>query len=195
MSTPWYDNLSFANYGVFPDPNGPYPKPDLNFCNPAGTPITALQSGVVTSVMNTNFGGEIGNQPSVTVQMDNPPNSDAKYAAYNYLGSANVQVGQHVNFGDTIGTSLGRGVCTAYAWTNSSPYGSGDFTGKTTLDPTNYIKTIQGGVIPPNGTGSSTSPSFLVGLTEHAFIFIIAITAIIMGFLIMTHKPQPEVQS
>lgn len=192
MATPWYQNLTFGNYGLFPDPQGPYPKPDFNFCNPGGTPITALLPGTVTSVSPQHFGGEIGTQYSVTVRNDSPPNSMAQYSAYNYVVSPSVSVGQHLNFGDTLASSLGSGVCSAFALTDRSPYGTGTFTGDPKLDPTSLVKSIQGGSVPTSGAGSGgvTDPSFWLGLTEHVFIFIVALVAIVVGFLVMNRKPQ-----
>src|SRR5258708_1935880 len=91
----WYQYQYDSNFGFYPDPVGPYAKPDANFYNiPNGTPITALASGTVTSVRRQPWGPLAY---SVTIKMDNAWNSVARYTAYNYVSSPTVSVGQHIN--------------------------------------------------------------------------------------------------
>jgi hypothetical protein len=91
-----------GGYQEITDPFGNYLKPDTNIAVPAGTPITALLPGTVTDVSSRGTGdGGL----SVTVKLDNAINSMAQYVSYNFLGGANVQVGQHLSSGQQLGVA------------------------------------------------------------------------------------------
>src|SRR6266849_10423799 len=103
--TQWYSyplDAVGGGYGQIKDPLGNYWKPDTNIAIPAGIAITTWVSGVITDVSNKGFshGGL-----SVTMRLDHPPNSSARYASFNYLGAAQVHTGQMVQSGQQIGTA------------------------------------------------------------------------------------------
>jgi hypothetical protein len=134
---------------------GNYAKPDINICVPASVPITSIVSGVVTDV---SWGKPWSG--SVTVKLDNPPNSFAQYAAYNFLTKISVMPGQRVNVGTLIGYP-GQPVCLAFGLTNATPWGAGYFgrTADPRLDPRTYIAAAQAGKF-NTGTGIFSNLSF-----------------------------------
>jgi murein DD-endopeptidase MepM/ murein hydrolase activator NlpD len=161
---PWYSytNAYTWDFGQYTDPDGNFLKPDANFGVPDGVPITALLSGTVTGI---NTPGNTSASPAwgqvVTVKLDQPWNSAAQYAAYLHLGSINVQEGQHVAAGDTIGVagadSMGEHYRTGFAF-QSGPYygfGSGFSTpGNSALSPNTLIQEANSGKISiPGGSG------------------------------------------
>lgn len=154
----WYNypsDTGSGQYGSFPDPMGNYAKPDINVCVPATVPITSIVSGIVTDV---SWGKQWSG--SVTIKLDNPPNSFAQYAAYNFLTKISVSPGQRVSVGTLIGFP-GQPVCLAFGLTNSTPWGSGYYgrTADPRLDPRNYIAQAQAGKF-NSGTGISFNLSF-----------------------------------
>lgn len=98
MSAPWYTFPRIDNFGQV-DPQGKFWKPDSNIQLPGYYPITALNSGVVTSVQNSSFGG----QTVVTIKLDQPLNSLATHEFYEHMSSSTVSVGSVVNAGQVIG--------------------------------------------------------------------------------------------
>ena len=94
---PWWTYPRIDNFGSI-DPQGNYWKPDSNVQVPGNYPITALLSGIVTSVTNTPWGQNV-----VTVKLDQPLNNLATHTFYEHLSSTTVQVGQRVNQGTLIG--------------------------------------------------------------------------------------------
>lgn len=159
ISQPWYTYPSIGNYGSYPDPMGSYPKPDVNICAPAGTPITALAPGYVSGVQYPSWSNK---QPSVTVALDNPLNNLATHMAYNFLDSATVKVGQQISQGDVIGYAKGTGVCTALALTPDPVYGTTSFAqtaGNPLLNPTGFLNNLTGGTSGLSSTSSSSGSS------------------------------------
>lgn len=153
-TTAWWEYPSDApgtSYGQVQDPAcqgqpNCYLKPDVNIQVPPGTPITALLSGTVTNVQDQ---GSTDGGLSVVVKSDQPINSLATHTAYNFLGSSNVKVGQHINFGDQVGVAGSPyNIFFALALTTDSIWGNGGFhynaTGNPQLDPHLLINTFTG---------------------------------------------------
>jgi hypothetical protein len=151
------DDSGSGQYGSFPDPMGNYAKPDDNVCVPRDVPITSIVSGYVTDV---SWGKPWSG--SVTVQLDNPPNDFAKYAAYNFLTRATVTPGQRINVGTMIGYP-GQNVCLAFGLSNATPWGAGYFgrVADPRLDPRPFINNARAGKF---NTGS---PSGLGGVFQN----------------------------
>lgn len=177
MANPWYTyphDKPPGVYGSYPDPVGPYPKPDVNVCVPGGVPITALLSGTVTSVAYPSWSP---GQPSVTIALDSPVNTLATHSAYNYLGSSSVSVGQHVNAGQEVGIAKGTGICTAFALTHDAVYGDGTFLqydGNPLLNPMPVLEAAINGTLASlgsalTGTVSSGISNPLDAITQSAF--------------------------
>lgn len=117
---PWWTFPRIDNFGTI-DPAGPYWKPDSNIQLPGFYPITALLSGTVTNVQQTNWG-----QTVVTVALDQPLNSEATHTFYEHMSSSSVSVGQHVNAGDLIGYNNPAGqVPLGFGLYSGDVYGSG----------------------------------------------------------------------
>jgi murein DD-endopeptidase MepM/ murein hydrolase activator NlpD len=162
---PWYTNSYVDNYGS-PDPYGGFPKPDINVSVPAGNPITALFSGVVSGVDNPSGGvppwGHV-----VTVKLDNAINSIATHTAYLHLSNSTVKIGQQIPAGTVVGYSGGNNPGpgleqspVGFALTNGDYYGYGPTwstsLGSSQLDPTNLWTSITSGNVPL----SASTPSF-----------------------------------
>lgn len=110
LSNQWWNAPQINNWGQYPDTQGNFPKPDINFILEPRTPIAAILPGVVTGV----------NQPPnknlpfpaygavVTVKMDQPLNSLATHYALLHLQVVTVQVGQRVRIGDVLGYGGGN---------------------------------------------------------------------------------------
>lgn len=159
----WWDLPLINNFGVYPDPVGPYPKPDVNIVAPANTPFVAPASGTVSSIDTSSFWGN-----SVTVQFDNPPNNVAQYYAFNYMSQVpnELGVGNHVNVGDTLaygGANINNsGGTAAFAFSGGPRYGfdpgwSSNVIGQwinPLLNPTDFINILKsGGAIGGGGGG------------------------------------------
>lgn len=212
MQAAWYQYSYDQNFGAYPDPVGPYAKPDANFYGiPAGTPITALASGVVTSVRRQPWAPLAY---SVTVRMDNAYNSVARYTAYNYVSSPIVSLGQHINSGDTLAFAGNPyNVGTAFALSDSPVYGTGTvnspFSGtyiNPALNPVPFLQAaIPGGgsgqvtgilnATNLNGATGGTSPgdnSFLgfdfTRFIDAFLLLVIGITLIVVGGLLLLNK-------
>lgn len=158
MSQPWYDFPEINNYGFYPDPEGAFPKPDINVGAPNGTPITNLLSGIISGI-NSPSGAIPSWGQVVTVKLDKPLNSAATYEAYLHLGSIapGDYVGEHVSVGDIIGYAgpSVSGAETGYALQSGPDYGFGSgFSnpGSSLLNPTNILQAAQN-----NSLGSLTS--------------------------------------
>lgn len=94
---PWFTYDRIDNFHQY-DPQGHWWKPDSNVLAPYGYPITELLGGTVVDT-----GWHAGAQQTVTVKLDTPLNSLAKYEVYQHLSKTNVQVGQHVTGNTVIG--------------------------------------------------------------------------------------------
>lgn len=135
-----------GSYGQITDPLGNYRKPDVNIAIPGGVPITAWDSGVITDVSDKgrNSGGL-----SVTMSLDHPINSSARYTSFNYLGNAVVSVGQRVQPGTVIGyAGSPYGISFALALGNAPSWGSGGFpqgSGNPAYDPHQILNLLRGG--------------------------------------------------
>lgn len=161
MQAPWYSYPHDNAFGEYPDPVGNYAKPDANFYGiPNNTPITALASGIVTSVRRQPWGAAAY---SITVHMDNAWNSVARYSAYNYVNNPVVFPGQHIQAGQTLAFSGNiYNIGTAFAFTDSPIYGTGSanepFSGSyinPALSPVNFLNSINGGSFVNQGGGDS----------------------------------------
>jgi hypothetical protein len=184
VSMPWFDYNEINNYGQ-PDPDGGFPKPDLNFAPPTGTAITNLLSGVISGI-NTPGGGIPSWGQVVTIKLDNPVNSQATYEAYLHLAllAPGDYIGEHVNVGDVIGYSgidaMGENYRIGYALQSGPSYGFGagfSNPGSAALYPQSIIDAARNGTLGSfsgsgNATLSDTSSglgSFLQGVLQGIF--------------------------
>jgi hypothetical protein len=205
MSNPWYtypQDKPPGVYGSYPDPLGPYPKPDTNVCVPTGVPITALASGTVTGV-NPHCQW----CPSVTIKLDQPLNNIADHMAYNFLGSTTVSNGDKVQKGQIIGyAGSPSGICTAFALTHDDMYGNGTFSqyvGSPSLDPRGVLASAIAGLpITPftsNGSTGATGgiltgiTSTITALLKDAAVFILALLLIIIGVVLLKDTASSDV--
>ena len=151
MVQPWYTFPRIDNFGTI-DPEGLYWKPDSNILTPNNYPITALGSGVVSSVQRTSWG-----QGVVTVRLDTPQNSIATHSFYEHLGQVSVQQGQRVSFGTVLGTSgnVGQIPGPGFGFYSGDVYGSGPAWNQlqadlcpgcpNMLNPTAYLNSLKSG--------------------------------------------------
>lgn len=129
MATPWYAypaDRPGTGYG-FTEPQCPgcYKKPDVNIAVPSGTAITALLPGTISS--SQDLGGTAGGL-SVTEKLDQPLNQFAQYVSYNFLGTTEAYVGEHVIPGTEIGTAGSKyGVYQAVGLGVDPVWGHGQF--------------------------------------------------------------------
>lgn len=158
----WWQYPEINNFGSYPDPEGAFPKPDVNIIAPAGTKFTAPLSGVVSGIDTTSPFGDV-----VTVNLDSPINDSATHYAFLHLSSIapGLQVGEHINAGDLLGIGGGNqstsGADPGFALTSSDQYGFGagwynNVQGSwinPKLDPTTLLNSLS--VAPPPSTGSS----------------------------------------
>jgi hypothetical protein len=207
MSQPWYtypQDRPPGVYGSYPDPLGPYPKPDTNVCVEKDVPITALGSGTVTNVS----GSSVQWGPSVTVKLDQPLNSIADHMAYNFLGSTSVNTGDYVQKGQVIGyAGSSKGICTAFALTHDDVYGTKTFSqyvGSPSLDPRPVLQAAIAGLpITPFTAGTTGGVSGIVsGVTttvtsilKDTAVFILALLLIILGVFLLRNDVSGEVKS
>jgi hypothetical protein len=214
MQAPWYSYTYDQNFGTYPDPlpGANYPKPDTNFYGiPDGTAITALASGTVTGVRRMPWSPLAY---SVTVQMDQPFNSVAKYTAYNYVSNPTVSVGQHVNVGDTLAFSGNPyNIGTAFALVDTPIYGTGSsnepFSGNyvnPALNPVPFLQSIlpNGGGggslttvlgennIGTNNNNTSGTNSFLgfdfTRFIDAGLLFVVGLTLVIVGAIMLLNR-------
>lgn len=163
----WYDyplDAPGTSYGQVQDPvcqgqPNCYLKPDVNVAVPGGTPITALLSGIVTSVQDQGSGS---GGLSVVIKSDQPINTLATHTAYNYLGSSSVQVGQHINNGQQLGIAGSPyNINFALALTTDDIWGNGGFhynaTGNSQLDPHLLLNAVSSGTLPSSQQGTQQS--------------------------------------
>lgn len=172
----WWDAPNINNWGSYPDPQGNFPKPDVNFILPANSPIAAILPGTVSGV----------NQPPnrnlpfpaygavVTVKMDQPINQLATHYALLHLAHVSVNVGDHVKIGDTLGYGGGNQTqgsapaAVGFAFYPGDYYGYGkewtqyiqtpNHVADQRLNPTAFLNDISNGNIGSylgNGSGSS----------------------------------------
>lgn len=205
----WWNFPFIDNFGFFPDPEGSFPKPDVNVLAPAGTAFTAPLSGTVSGIdYNSSFGDV------VTVNLDNPINGAATHYAFLHLSSiAPLKVGQHVKVGDILGTGGGgqskSGADPGFAFTSSSMYGFGSGWANNVkgswinpqLDSTNFLHQLSGqnlvsgisgggggtGIIPTGlgpGLGNFLGLPTANQLTQGGFIVFGAIVVLIALVLI-----------
>lgn len=148
----WWQYPRVDNFGAYPDPVGNYPKPDSNIDAPAGTPITALAAGTVTSVRLQPWAPRSW---SITIRLDKPYNTVATHTAYNYVSNPAVSSGQHVSIGDKLAVAGNPyNVGTAFAFTDSDVYGTATknepFSGtyiNPALNPVPFLDSIKGGTV------------------------------------------------
>lgn len=139
---PWYQYRKIDDFGVYPDPDGAFPKPDINFFDiPDNYPITALLPGVVSGI-NSPIGIIPPFGAVVTIKLDKPINAIATHYAFLHLSAVHpgIVIGTPVNVGDVVGYAGGN----AAAGTEKDPLGfalyPGDFYGYGP-DWTQYIQT------------------------------------------------------
>lgn len=217
--TVWYnypmDNPG-GGYGEILDPycssggGCTYLKPDTNMSIPSGTPITALQSGTITSVKDQGKGdGGL----SVVIKSDNPINSVATHVAYNFLGSSNVSIGQHIQAGQQVGKAGSPyGINFALALTPDNNWGGSSFnlnaTGDKRLDPRILLNSVRSGAPIPQSTGGGSTgggtglsglpfglggaisivETSIVNLTEEIGVFLIALLIIGLGVFLLAQR-------
>lgn len=166
--TAWYQYPQINNFGAYPDPEGAFPKPDVNILAPSGTPFTAPLAGTISGIDTTSSFGDV-----VTVNLDQPINDSATHYAFLHLSSITPGdfLGEHVNAGDLLGYGGGNqspsGAMPGFALTASDQYGFGSGWANNVqgtwinpqLDPTSLLNSLAGGnTIPSNiSTGSGTS--------------------------------------
>lgn len=152
----WWQYPLINDYGQ-PDRYGGFPKPDMNIDVPAGVPITALLSGVVSGINSPGGGApEWGNV--ITIKLDNPYNSLATHEAYLHLASIapGLKVGDKISAGQIVGYSGGinpgpglQSASVGFAWYNGDYYGFGPewskYLGSSQLDPTKIFNDLQSG--------------------------------------------------
>lgn len=148
----WYTGARIDNFGSYPDPAGPYAKPDSNFPDLANnTPLTVPPGGQGT-VSGVRLQPWANQSWSVTVKMDKPYNSVATHYALNYVNNPQVKVGQRVGVGTVLAYSGNPyNVGTAFAFTDQAVYGNGDknepFSGtyiNPLLNPVPFLNSIEG---------------------------------------------------
>jgi hypothetical protein len=86
-------------------------------------PITALDPGIVTSLQHTDFG-----QAVITIRLDKPYNTLAKYEFYEHLSrwDPSIKIGEHVDAGQLIGYNNPTGqVPLGFGFYSGPVYGSG----------------------------------------------------------------------
>lgn len=166
MTTAWYAYPRIDNYAIFPDPYGAFPKPDSNINAPAGTPITALGSGIVSGI-NAPDGSNPAFGQVVTIKLDQPLNPIATHMAYLHLNGlpAGLAIGQRVSVGDTIGyagANAQGNAGTGFALYNGDFYGYGptwaQYVGSAFLNPVPFLNKVV-------ASGGSVATSQLAGGT------------------------------
>lgn len=99
----WWDAPIIDNWGQYPDPEGPFAKPDLNILLPANYPIVAPLPGKITGI-NAPDGSVPFFGATITVRMDKPINTVA--VSYSFLHLQRIQpglqVGMHINAGQVL---------------------------------------------------------------------------------------------
>lgn len=211
---PWYRYPRIDNLGEYPDPAGPYRKPDSNIQVPGGYPITALLSGTVTSVQTTTWGQRV-----ITVKLDKPLNDEATHTFYEHMSSSTVTAGQHVAAGDLIGYNNPSGtVPLGFGLYSGDVYGSGpawdqlqnDLApgGANKLNPVNLLNQASKGNLVVEGTGgggftgsynqsiTGTCAPWDIGCMmgqmriagEAVAIFTIALALILVGLFILSER-------
>jgi Peptidase family M23 len=166
----WF-NYPFANDYGGKEPFGNYPKPDLNIQCPAGTPVTAVSSGIVSGI-NSPSGIIPAWGASVTIRMDTPYNAIATHYACLHMQPipASLRVGTRVNVGDTLGyagSATAQGiekVPLGFAFFNGDCYGYGatfsQYNGDQRLNPYSFLTGIA-----KSGIAGSGGNSLLSGLS------------------------------
>jgi hypothetical protein len=192
-----------------------YKKPDTNIGIPPGIAITALDSGVVTDVSRRGTGdGGL----SVTIKAEHPINNVANYISYNFLGSASVSPGQHINAGQQVGISGSpTGILFALGLGNSPSWGTGSFpqgSGDPRFDPRQLLNAVRAGKGLPMDTSGNTNNNnqqnntnnayanlpfgiggaitalqqSLINFAEESAVFLIALVLIILGVMLLAGK-------
>jgi hypothetical protein len=98
--TGWWTYGIIDNWGVATDPQGAYPKPDINILLPANFPIANILPGVVSGIN----GGDVSYGACITIKLDTPLNALATHIAWNHLQviQPGMYVGKRVNPGDIV---------------------------------------------------------------------------------------------
>ena len=147
MSQPWYKYPRIDDYASYPDPDGPFPKPDSNILVPDGVPITALASGVVSGI-NAPDGSQPGFGQVVTVKLDTPLNPIADHMAYLHLNQISCSQGQQVTFGTPVGVAgpNPQNAGTGFALYHDAYYEFGStwaqYVGSPELNPVRFLNSL-----------------------------------------------------
>ncbi len=187
MATPWWQYPRIDNLGAYPDPEGPYYKPDSNIQVPPGYPIVAISSGTVTNVRQTSWG-----QTVVTVRLDQPINSLATHQFYEHLSSAAVSVGQHISQGDLIGNNNTSGPPLGFGFYSGDVYGAGSawqtlqndlaLNGNNSLlSPVSFLDQMSGQ--PVGSSSSSSGLSFLQNISLPSIPIVIGALIVVAAVL------------
>lgn len=189
-SVGWWTFPQVNNWGSFPDPQGYFPKPDVNIVGlPSSYPLAAILPGVVTGI---NTPGSSAIPPFgavITIELDKPLNSIATHYAMLHL--ARVQPGLQVGSSVAVGDIIGYGGANQTQGSASAPVGfalyPGDYYGFGTewnryintpskipdarLDPTSVLKAAATGSL--NNivlfTSNKQAQNSLVGNTANGF--------------------------
>jgi hypothetical protein len=199
--TPWWKYPIIDLFGQYPDPEGAFPKPDINIEAPAGTLFTAPLPGTVSGIDYQSSFGDV-----ITVNLDNPINGAATHYAFLHLSKiAPVQIGEHVTAGEVLGIGGGgqskSGSSPGFALTASSSYGYGSGWANNVkgtwinpqLDPTNLFNSIAGGNVISGISGGNNPVSNALGIqlptvnqwTQAGFVIVGAIIVIIALILML----------
>lgn len=121
MGAPWWSSQfkRIDNLGAYPDPEGPYYKPDTNILIPPGYEVQAISPGTVTNVRDTSWGTWV-----VTVKLDSPINGEATHQFYEHMSAATVSAGQHINQGDLLGYNNLSGASLGFGFYGGDIYGN-----------------------------------------------------------------------
>lgn len=208
---PWWQWPRIDNFGQI-DPEGNYWKPDTNVQVPGNYPIQNILPATVTSVRQTSWG-----QTVVTARLDQPLNNLATHEVYQHMSSATVSPGQHIDTGTLVGFNNPDGqVPLGFSFYSGDVYGSDagwtilqqDLApgGAGLLNPTSFLDKAKSGKIQTSSSGmivptSSCSGidipcwwnSFILPFFEHAFLLILALVLIILGFFIIAERQTSNV--
>ena len=100
----WWTYPQINNWGAPKDPQGYYPKPDVNILLPANYPIVNILPGVVSGINDSRGTGLPSYGSCITIKLDTPINALATHIAWNHLQaiSPDMYVGRRVLPGQVV---------------------------------------------------------------------------------------------
>lgn len=100
----WWTYPQINNWGAPKDPQGYYPKPDVNILLPANYPIANILPGTVSGINDARGTGIPSYGSCITIKLDTPINSLATHIAWNHLQaiSPDMYVGKRVVPGQIV---------------------------------------------------------------------------------------------